>query len=394
MPRPTRGSQLKLGLNAAAAAIWWQDAGANHGRKTGSPIAPGYAEVIREAREVMQVDVTDEFESYGTVLWSLTSVLEIERAYRRGLSPGADRTVVAGGMCALNPWAIPADVICFGRAEDQVADILGGARLPNVWRRADDPNVEGAYRIRQAQRLLPLEVSVGCRNRCKYCQYSWIRPGRIGSNYSATGPRPASEDDWRGLTITGSGRYISALDGWSETTRRRVAKPITDAEIVAKIAAAQQVEAEAQVGIKIYMIIGYPWETPASLAADIDAMRDLIASADTGRGNVALVFHCTPFIPEPMTPMQGEPIQMVEWRDVVISRRSLYEGANLKAWIQPQVAGLRRLLCRTALNRCGPTDGDAVRAFVLGDDSAPVGHLFGRWGGYRHLAQPTLRGAR
>lgn len=297
--------------------------------------------------------------------------------------------MIGGGMSALNPWAVHdiCDVMVFGRAEDQMDAILRGERLPNVWRKRDDPYLEGHYEVRQASRLLNGEQSVGCPWRCTFCQYSHIRRRVTGGSYHPGMLTP--EDNWMALNVETPGRYVTALDGWSEATRRRVRKPISDEAIVAKLRAIQALDLPSAVVMKVYMIVGFPWETPQSVLRDAWTFRQVLADADAGAGGrVVIMLMVTPFSPEPMTPMQCEPVNMIEWRPVLEQAgRALYWSEHLEAFVLPQIAGLGTLLRRVAINRCGRDNREAVRRYVLGDGPLPEG-IAGEWQPYPWLSMP------
>ncbi len=385
--------QLGLGVDGSgeiAAFVIDAQLGA-HGRKDiALGMSPGLAAIVAEARKTITVDVAglDEAKRYKTLLWSITSPVEVEKLRKSGYSKPPGQTVIAGGMGALNPWAVHdfADAMVFGRAEGQVAEILEGKTLPNVWRKFDDPSVEGRYEIRQAHHLLEDERQVGCPNKCLFCQYTWVRKHTVpGLSYRSGHVTP--EDDWNRLEITGPGRYITALDGWSEETRLRVRKHITDEQVIDKLRGIQECHYPAATVIKVYMIVGYPWETPESVMRDMSRLREVFALADAGHGGrVVLMLLVTPFSPEPMTPMEGAPVRPVDWRHVIEQGgRALYWSDHLEAFVLPQIALPETLLRRVAVNRCDPENADDVSRYLEGDGGLPPG-LMGEWGGYPFLS--------
>lgn len=365
----------------------------NHGRRCFVSPSVGYQAIIDECAPTYQVDLigVEEIAEYPTILASMHSPLEIEKLYHAAPQKADHNVAVVGGFGALNPWAVYdfADVLVFGRAEDQVDAILRGDPLPNVWRKQTDPLVESQYQIRQAQYLLPGERSVGCPWRCNFCQYTWIR-GNTGGHYDPG--MVVQEDNWITLRVEKPGRYITALDGWSEATRRRIHKPISDDAIRSKLRAIQALDLPSACVVKVYMIIGFPWETPESVIRDIAVFRQLLADSDAGcGGRVVLMFLVTPFSPEPMTPMQHDPVNMTEWRPVIeAAGRALYWSDHLEAFILPQIAGLQTLLRRVAINRCGPDNRAAVMDYVLGRGPLPAG-VMSNWAGYPWLVQAPAR---
>ena len=111
--------------------------------------------------------------------------------------------------------------------------------------------------------------------------------------------------------------------------------------------------------LKVFQIVGYPWETVDSLNADIEHMREVLASADLATkqtGRVVIMFVNTPFSPEPLTPMQDDRASVdINWRHALIGQtskcRNVYTGTNIEAFILPQISGPLSLLRRVAVNR-------------------------------------------
>jgi len=384
-------SELRqLGLGGEIGALIIDAKLGVHGRKNYAlGMSPGLAAVVEEIRHTAVIDVVgiEEAAQYETLLWSVTSPVEIEKLRKSGYRKPSGQHVIVGGMCALNPWAVHdfADTMVFGRADGQIADILSGAAAPNIWRKVDDPGVEGQYSIRQSVRLLGGEKQIGCPNKCLYCQYTWIRKHTIPDvSYRSNYITP--EDDWHHLEVTGGGRYITALDGWSEETRRRAGKHITDDEIIAKLRGIQECYFPTAVVLKVYMIVGYPWETPESVMRDMSRLREIICRADAGRGGrVLLMLLVTPFSPEPMTPMESAPVRLVNWRTVIEQGgRALYWSEHIEAFVLPQIALPETLMRRVATNRCSRDNATAVAEYLAGGDLPPG--LMGEWGGYPFLS--------
>ena len=356
-----------------------------HGRKDGdsSSAVDSYgARVIRnEMRMPYDIATIDKVGAYDYACFSLTSVVEIENALhdiaRHGLTKRGCQ-IVLGGMGCLNIWPLYdiADIAVFGRAEGQINDILAGAQLDNVWRKEDDPDMDGEYPIRQAERLLPGEDGIGCPNKCAYCQYTHVRKWikRESGGYTARGLDQSQiyEDDWNRI-IFRPGRNQTAWDGWSEATRKRVHKPITDEIIIRKLRALREVNYPKTCNLKIYQIVGYPWETPDSLRRDLSSTYDILREADgPSGGRIFIMFCITPFSPEPYTPLANERVAFHDWRGVINAwesptgrARQIYKGANIEAMILPQIPGILTLQRRIALNNATRANRARAIEFVL-----------------------------
>ena len=321
----------------------------------------------------------DQIGGYDFALLSITSVVEMERVLRE---PTDKRgcVVIAGGMGMLNVWPLYdlLDVAVFGRAEGQITDIINGKRLGNVWRKTDDPDVSGSYEIRQATTLLPGEAGVGCPNRCRYCQYTHIRQHVRGRGYRAGDGGWLREDDWHRLQLS-TGRNITAWDGLSESTRIRVGKRILDKHIREKLIALREKNLPVAANIKIYNIVGYPWETVRSYRRDIETVSGLLRSCDGPGTRILIMFCYTPFSPEPLTPMESDTVRFLPWRKIASAggfngrARQVYKGESIEAFILPQIAGPLTLQKRIALNRCRQDNRRIVAEFVSNALSA-LGH--------------------
>lgn len=361
----------------------------NHGLKTAAPLTLGYREVIKEISRIEPVeDITiEDAAHYDTLLLSITSPVEIEKILALRYRKPEGQRVIAGGMCALNPWPLYdlLDVMVFGRAEGISAVALSDKSSPYIWRKDEDPGVEGIYQIRQAARMLDGERAIGCPNKCLYCQYTWIRQCSAVDGYDPGMARP--EDDWNRVDVTGSGRYITAIDGLSRSTRERVHKPVSDEQIINKIRAIQALNLPSAVVMKVFQIVGFPWETPESVLRDLAGFRDLMARADSGQGGrVVMMLLFTPFSPEPMTPMEGEPIVARNWRPIIeASGRAVYWSDHLEVFVLPQIQLAETLARRILINRCGREDH-----VTLPQSLAAPPLIFGEWPGYRHLQSPYL----
>lgn len=317
----------------------------------------------------------DKIANYDFAFISLTSVVEIENILRDIAKAGANKgkcQVVLGGMGCLNIWPLRdlADIAVFGRAEGQIESIIDGATPPNVWRKLTDSWIEGQYEIRQASQLLPGERGVGCPNRCTYCQYTHVRRHLPGRGYRAGGIKDIHEDDWNRIEFK-QGRNITAWDGLSEATRRRAHKAITDKAIATKLSELRERQLPKTVNIKIFNIVGYPWETPESYNSDMDAAYELLRSADGPGGRIFIMMLHTPFSPEPYTPMQDERVEFYNWRDIANARgRQIYKGENIEAMVLPQIAGPHTLQRRIALNRANRNNYKDIARWVVESKTA------------------------
>ena len=333
----------------------------------------GLQTIIGELAEPWDYTPPEHINDYEFVLVSLTSVMDVENliyTMERFAPAEVKATIVIGGFGCMNiKLLLPyIDIACWGRAEGQINDILAGRQFPNVWRKVDDPHLEGKYVVRQPRYLLSGEDGVGCKYRCRYCQYGHVRlPLEQGRQYSPGLDMPILETDWLSLDISKPGRYNAAWDGWSQATRFRVAKPIRDSDITGKLLTVDQSGIGGTVIIKVFQIVGYPWETPESVLADIDQVGAMLRELDSQLRHTRFVlrFLCTPFGPEPLTPMAYDPANIhVNWREV-LADHAVYSGRRVAADIIPAISGPFTLAKRALIHRSEAADLPLFKAIAF-----------------------------
>jgi hypothetical protein len=322
----------------------------------------GMTAILGELNEPYEFIGPELVNQYEYVLISLNSVMDVENliyTFERCAPEVVTAKIVVGGFGVCNIKLIRdyIDIAVFGRAEGQINDILAGYRAPNVWCKEDDPGIEGRYVFRRPRYLVPGEMAVGCRNRCAYCQYTWIRPQlNPGEMYRAGMTMTATEADWNGLTVDKPGKYKTAWDGWSEATRFKVRKPVTDEDIRSKLIEIGNAGFDKTVFLDVYNIVGYPRETVETTDADLTRVGQMLQDIDEQiTGKITIRFICTPFDPEPMTPMQYEPANIeTNWR--YLCNRTVFEGPHINAYIGAMIPGPSVLMKRVLLHR-SETDG-------------------------------------
>lgn len=333
----------------------------------GWQITHGLDAVVEELGVNVAATVTPEtIDSVDVVLASMLSPLDIVRLVAALPERPRAKLVVGGqGAYAVRSYRHLVERVMFGRAEGAVDRVvLGDDPGPWVYRYEIDPGMTGRYLIRQAQRLLPGERSVGCPGRCTFCQYAATRRKMLGGDYDpGTHGAHILEDRWQHVRLR-AGYGTTALDGWSEATRRRVRKPVSDAEIVEGLERIIR-GLDKNAVLKTYMIVGYPWETVESVREDVRRFRELLGRVRIPAhrsGDLWMPVLVTPFSPEPLTALERERAQLVHWRREVWSTkpdRALINRDGLTAFVSPIMVGPLTLYRRVAANR--GMDPDTLR---------------------------------
>ncbi len=325
-------------------------------------LSTGVGVILSELRYQYEYCTVDRISQYQVALLPLLSVSDVVSAVEH-ITPEVKGacTIIAGGFGCVNVRSLLGivDVAVFGRAEGQINDILDGATPANVWRASIDPEHRGVYEIRQAQRILTEhgEDAVGCRRQCAFCQYTWTRR-LLGDDYSHTRYLTTAEMAWERVTPK-PGQTTTAWDGWSEATRRKVGKPISDAEIINTVQHIIGTKYRGTMQSKIFNIVWYPWETVDTMRADVEHVKTMLAEADVGGvSHLAMTWLLTPFSPEPLTPMAHMPAAVdIDSRSVFADiGRAIRNSDHINAFILPQINSGYTLAKRVAVNRGVPRE--------------------------------------
>jgi hypothetical protein len=311
--------------------------------------------------------------NYQYALVSLTSTMDVENLINtlEHVDKGNCKVVVGGSGCVnIRAYSDLIDIAVFGRAEGQINDILSGKELPNVWRKDVDPKIESIYHVRQSDEPTKSEMTIGCPNKCYFCQYSWTRKA-TAKRYTHGGDLKIDEDDFRNLQITKSGRYTTAFDGLSERTRFAVNKTwITKGDIRNKFDGIyENEEIKKPINMKIFNIVGYPWETRETVSIDFVENGKLWKEIDrnSGEKRIVLMYYFTPFSPEPLTPMQySKSNPMINWHTEIGHGKCvcIWGGKDINAFTLPQINSGITLAKRVLINRCRESDRNGVRAVL------------------------------
>jgi len=312
---------------------------------------------------------------YDFALFSITAPEDITtflKAIKLGEYKKGNCFVVAGGAGCINICSIYdfIDMAVFGRAEGQSLKIIGKQKSENIWVKKEDPNLENSYIVRQVNSLHDDENGCcGCRNKCFFCQYTWTRK-LVGKNYSAgRDGYTINEEDFKSLCIDKPGRYTTGIDGLSFETRKRVNKGfVTDELIREKFEKAIANGHEKAIMLKLFGIVGYPWETVQTAREDAKKFGELFDGINEkySKGRLMAAMHLTPFSPEPLTPMEHVPVNVkTNWRRCFGGRSyPLINNDRINIFIGPYTTTSPTLSRRVLINRCKLSERDKIFKIV------------------------------
>lgn len=329
--------------------------------------------VLEDLAEPYEFCSSATLKNYEYVLISLTSIMDVENLINtlEGLNRGKCKIIVGGNGCInIRSFSDLIDIAMFGRCEGQINEVLAGVDYPNVWRKEKDPDIKGVYEIRQVDKPTKYETTIGCPNKCYFCQYTWVRKATAG-RYTHGGDLKIDEDDFRSLKIEKSGRYTTAFDGCSERTRYAVGKTwVSELDIARKIDAIYACDGiQKPVNLKIFNIVGYPWETVETFWNDMAAEGAMWGRLDRGNHckRLVLMYYFTPFSPEPLTPMQySKSNPRINWHTEIGRGKCvpIWNGPDINAFTLPQINSGYTLMKRVLINRCRERDRKGLRSML------------------------------
>ena len=331
-------------------------------------------DIIKEGHSVDYCTLAT-VKDYDIALLSITAPEDITtflKSIKNGEYKKGGCFVVSGGAGCINICSIYdfIDMAVFGRAEGQALKIIEKQKAENIWVKKDDPNIDREYTVRQVRNLHDEEGgSCGCKNKCFFCQYTWVRK-LVGKNYSAGGDGyTVNEEDFKSLCIDKPGRYTTGIDGLSYKTRKRVNKGfVTDELIREKFENAIAKGHEKAIMLKLFGIVGYPWETIHTAREDADNFGRLFDGINERhtKGRLMAAMHLTPFSPEPLTPMEHVPVNVkTNWRSVFGGKSyPLINNDRINVFIGPYTTTEPTLSRRVLINRCRINERDKIFKIV------------------------------
>lgn len=320
--------------------------------------ANGFLSILEESDCDYHPVLPSEINKYKTNVLSLISIQDVLQLIEHKELLDRRTKIIAGGQGCVNIQTFHdyIDVVNWGRCDGLLDKIIKGHRDDSCID-IEKFDINKKYKMRQAEYLYPNEITIGCKLKCKFCQYSHTRK-LFGKNYNPGNDIRVPEDNFLSLKVPRPGYYITALDGLSEKSRFLVNKKISDEQIVEKLQRIIKQNFEKAVILKTFEIIGYPWETKESVREDLDNLRKLFKKADCKGGYINMRLSFNTFSPNPITPMakMGVELRHSWWQDVLKDYKLLYKSDNLRVGILPFVPGPQSTLQRIMINRGAPAD--------------------------------------
>ena len=348
----------------------------------------GLNSLLLELQDEYSIDYcsVDTIDDYDFVLIPIISYYDICNLLNEFRNKKSHKSkIVIGGPGLVNIRLIKdlIDIAVFGRIEGRIKDVLKGKPFPNVWRKEEDPDLKGIYEFGKVKFLIKnqfiQEKSVGCPKKCAFCIYTWTHEfvyeeknksfnSNLDSDFAKRKGYLANEDFFQTFSWEQAKIFIStALDGVTERARKIVFKPITREEFVNKLLDAYKVEAEKRLSVKIFMIIGYPWENEED--TKLQELREDIPKADKKEKekDIKMTFSFSHFVPSAFTPMEWEGVNLIDYNRDLLHRnsRTIYKGVNFECWSLPFVRAPYAILEEVLIERGYEKDVDIIYNVIL-----------------------------
>ena len=221
-----------------------------------------------------------------------------------------------------------------------------------------DPFFEDIYYVDKNIMLHNDEKAVGCKNKCFFCLYSWWN-GYRNTNTGYSSGYSYREDDFRSLSWNACNPpeyLVTALDGMDEHTREKINKPISYKYILDKLCEINNYNKKSPQGLKLYQIIGYPWENKNAFD-----LCDFIKAAkridNKLRNELRIFMQISHFIPEQKTPMWFLPFNFNNYREEIKKYNGIvYDGQNIKIYAGKLVSSPNKAMFETIAQRATKND--------------------------------------
>ncbi len=161
------------------------------------------------------------------------------------------------------------------------------------------------------------------------------------------------------LVVAGGQGVTLAPECGSDSLRRRLNKPYTNAEILDR---AGWVFEQGVLNLKLYFMVGLPYETDEDVAAIVSLVNDIhkrMVQASRGLGRLGrLQLSLNPFVPKPGTPFQWFP--MARPRDLTRKLKWLARAFRTLPNVECRTAGVRETIEQALVSRGDRRLADAL----------------------------------
>lgn len=304
------------------------------------------SEIDKKEHSVKYISsLESELNSVDFVLFSITSYYDIINLINELKNKNYKSKIIIGGAGLLNFSLLSkyVDIAVLGRAEGRINDIIAGKEFCNVWRKKTDRDIENIYNIGKPEFLIKTdhwnEVGAGCPHRCYFCQYSWknnfkSKDGSYQNWDSGTQEDTIKNINWENYKPP---HITSAIDGFTERSRMICNKKISNNLIREKFNKIYESLTSKGIRVNLYSITGLPFEKPEE--KNFMEFFDIIKSIDRESDKRCIILMtATHFCPMPLTPMENEGVNFLNFRNHLIKNNNKYryDGKTFSVYAQGQ----------------------------------------------------------
>jgi hypothetical protein len=302
---------------------------------------------------------TRTMDNYEHVLFSVTSYYDILNLIKSVPLEHKSMLHIGGpGVNNIRSLLPIIDTAWFGRCDlGEVNGILDGKEYTSLWRKLSDPLFDGDYEVCPAT-ISGLgydgeeELSVGCSQKCKFCHYSWWNKYIQKDESSYKSGYTHYEDFFQSVDWS-RGRVLTALDGMTEDTRRKVGKPLSYNVLKEKILESNDIPIRSKnLTAKIYSVIGFPWEEDKEIdKCDItrvfkECERDL-------RQPMLFYFHLSHFVPMQKTPLWYVKFNTADYWQRARDTPVLFDNGRIRLYTGTSTTSNASAAVETIIQRSG-----------------------------------------
>lgn len=332
------------------------------------------SEIDKQAYEITYVS-KDTINSVDFVLISLTSYYDVLNVINELHGKKITSTVLIGGAGYNNVGLLRdiADIGTVGRGEGTINALLAGDEIDGIYFKRSNYDLEKPIKIMPLKTFIEIddnyigrycEQSIGCQRKCFFCEYSWKhRWTKKDSGYHSgllnreTLLQDVNWADYHNKDL------VTAIDGATEKTRHIINKPISNADIMAKMPEIYDAPKD-YLSLKLYCLLGYPFET---YFEPEEAVESIIAARRADSDHRCNVLIVSPhFMPMPFTPMECEPVNWHNFReDIKQYDWEKFGKGNVNVfWNWSLASSPLSAAEATILNRADIADIDKIKAIL------------------------------
>jgi radical SAM superfamily enzyme YgiQ (UPF0313 family) len=327
----------------------------------------GIKKVLSQLNEKYEYCSPSTINNYDHVLCSLTSWFDILNLIRNVPIQRKAKIHIGGpGVNNIRGYLDYFDTAWFGRCDKgEVNKIIDGLCHESLYRKSLDPEFVGEYKVCVGEPDTighdgENETSVGCSQKCTFCHYSFWNKYVEKDEKSYKSGQKNYEDFFQSVDWS-RGKIITALDGMTENTRKIVRKPISYDKIKEKLLESNQITGrEKNLAVKIYSIIGYPWESKDEISK-CDITKALKEISPQLKNKILMYFHFSHFVPMQKTPMWWVNFNWSNYWEKAKESPLLFGDEKIKLYTGTSTTSPASAACETIIQRAQNQDGDVLR---------------------------------